>query len=131
MINTIQKWISEFLALSLGIRLTVGVILGAIGSSSIIAFLSEYAGVSYALAQGVRLPTEGVPYLRYAAAGLSFTLFLLAFGIFFGIYGLLRFLHIAATSYAIDPATKEKGRAQKPSATFLGENVAWEKSTVN
>ena len=23
------------------------------------------------------------------------------------------------------------GRAQKPSATFLGENVAWEKSTVN
>jgi hypothetical protein len=22
-------------------------------------------------------------------------------------------------------------RAQKPSATFLGENVAWEKSTVN
>jgi hypothetical protein len=26
---------------------------------------------------------------------------------------------------------KETGRAQKPSATFLGDNVAWEKSTSN
>src|SRR5258708_8357018 len=90
----------EFFKLSLGIRLTVGVLLGAIGSSSVIGFLSEYAAVSYTLANGVRLPTEGLPYLRYAATAISFSLFILALGSFFGIYSFISFLLMVALMHS-------------------------------
>src|SRR5258706_7448712 len=92
MFTKLKEITLEFFKLSLGIRLTVGVLLGAIGSSSLIGFLSEYAAVSYTLANGVRLPTEGLPYLRYAATAISFSLFILALGSFFGIYAFLSFL---------------------------------------
>jgi hypothetical protein len=37
----------------------------------------------------------------------------------------------AGSNIIINGADLFPRRAQKPSATFLGENVAWEKSTVN
>lgn len=97
----------EVVNLSLGVRLTIGVLLGAIGSSSLIGFVSEYAAVNYALAYGVRLPTEGLPYLRYAAAGVTFLLFMLALGTFFGIYWLLRFLLRVALNASRSENTSE------------------------
>ena len=114
MLAKLKTFANEILSLSLGIRITIGVLLGAIGSSSVIGFLSEYAGVNYALAYGVRLPTEGLPYLRYAATGVSFLLFILALGTFFGIYGLLRFLLRVTVN-----AANTEGGAELPLRKYL------------
>jgi hypothetical protein len=38
---------------------------------------------------------------------------------------------IVNSEKAITNGQDLQGRAQKPSATFLGENVAWEKTTVS
>lgn len=65
--------------MSLGLRVLVGSILGALGSSTLIGFLAELGAVNYALAYGARLPTEGVPFLRYATTATSLTIFALAF----------------------------------------------------
>ena len=78
MLTRLRSLANEYLSISLGVRLAIGGLVGAIGSSTVIGFLAEYGAVNYALAYGARLPTEGVPYLRYAVTGISFTLFLIA-----------------------------------------------------
>jgi len=78
MLEKLRSLASEYLSFSLGVRLAIGGILGAIGSSTVIGFLAEYGAVNYALAYGARLPTEGVPYLRYAVTGISLAIFFIA-----------------------------------------------------
>lgn len=75
--------LEKYITWSLGARITVGALLAAVGSSTVIGLLAELGAVNYALAYGARLPTEGVPYLRYAATGISFAIFLIAFGALF------------------------------------------------
>lgn len=74
--------VGMFLSMSLGLRVLVGSVLGALGSSTLIGFLAELGAVNYALAHGARLPTEGVPFLRYATTATSLTIFVLAFFVF-------------------------------------------------
>lgn len=90
MIEKLKSLISEYLSISLGVRLAIGGILGAIGSSTVIGFLAEYGAVNYALAYGARLPTEGVPYLRYAVTGISLSIFLISAAILLFFNWLLR-----------------------------------------
>lgn len=78
MLDKLQSLLKAYLSISLGVRLAIGGLLGAIGSSTVIGFFAEYGAVNYALAYGARLPTEGVPYLRYAVTGISLTIFLIA-----------------------------------------------------
>ena len=90
MLERLRSLANEYLSVSLGIRLAIGGLLGAIGSSTAIGFIAEYGAVNYALAYGARLPTEGVPYLRYAATGISFAIFLIAAAVLLFFNWLLR-----------------------------------------
>jgi hypothetical protein len=76
-----KEVVGSFMSISLGLRIAIGVLLGALGSSTLIGFLAELGAVNYALAYGARLPTEGVPYLRYAATAISLSLFVIAFAV--------------------------------------------------
>lgn len=90
MLEKLRSLANEYLSVSLGVRLAIGGILGAVGSSTVIGFLAEYGAVNYALAYGARLPTEGVPYLRYAVTGISFAIFLIAAAVLLFFNWLLR-----------------------------------------
>lgn len=90
MLEKLRSLLKEYLSISLGVRLAIGGLLGAIGSSTVIGFLAEYGAVNYALAYGARLPTEGVPYLRYAVTGISLTIFLTAAAVLLFFNWLLR-----------------------------------------
>lgn len=90
MLEKLRLLLKEYLSISLGVRLAIGGVLGAIGSSTVIGFLAEYGAVNYALAYGARLPTEGVPYLRYAVTGISLTIFLIAAAVLLFFNWLLR-----------------------------------------
>ena len=79
----VKDFIPAFISTSLGVRLLVGTLLAALGSSTLIGFLAELGAVNYALAYGARLPTEGVPYLRYAVMVISLAIFLIAIAILF------------------------------------------------
>lgn len=91
MIELVKGWVQNFMSLSLGLKLGISTLLGALGSSTVIGYLAELGAVNYALAYGARLPTEGVPFLRYAATGISLALFVFAFGSFFVVGQLIKF----------------------------------------
>ncbi len=87
----ITQWVKKGMFWSLPIKLMTGGILAAIGGSSFIGFLSEYATYLYAISYGIRPPLEGVPYLK---AGVTITSMLLLFGaaiLFCSIIGLFKF----------------------------------------
>jgi hypothetical protein len=90
MLEKLRSLASEYLSISLGVRLAIGGILGAIGSSTVIGFIAEYGAVNYTLAYGARLPTEGVPYLRYAVTGISLVMFFIAAAVLLFFNWLLR-----------------------------------------
>lgn len=71
----VKEFVQSFMTISLGVRIVLGALLGALGTSTLIGFLAELGAVNYALAYGARLPTEGVPYLRYAATAISLATF--------------------------------------------------------
>ncbi|RMM41901.1 hypothetical protein ALQ77_03195 [Pseudomonas corrugata] len=80
------------LSWSLPIKLIIGALLGALGGSSILGLLSEYATYFYAISYGVRPPIEGIPYLKASvtlinlafliSGSLIYCLTILAFKIF-------------------------------------------------
>lgn len=79
----LKELVNGFMPISLGVRILIGTVLGALGSSTLIGFLADLGAVNYALAYGARLPTEGVPYLRYATTAISLSVFGIAFGVLF------------------------------------------------
>lgn len=86
----LQSLVKKYLSMSLGIRLALGGLSAAIGGSTIMGFLAEYGAVNYALAYGARLPTEGVPYLRYAVTGIGLSMILIVAAVFLVFNWLLR-----------------------------------------
>ena len=121
MLDKLKELISGFMTtVSLGARIVIGTVLGALGSSTLIGFLAELGAVNYALAYGARLPTEGVPFLRYATTGLSLAIFLLAFGVLF----LLNFFLLGAIQqflswHSIKPFSKDGALANMPLQKYL------------
>jgi|GEM_PF-3942316 len=79
----LKSFVAAFMSLSLGVRLLLSTLLVALGSSTLIGSLAELGAVNYALAYGARLPTEGVPYLRYAATAISLSIFTISLAILF------------------------------------------------
>jgi len=92
MIDRIRRIADEFFSLSLGMRIALGALAGALGSSSFLGFVAEYATYNYALAYGVRVPTEGVPYLSFFITVVSLGLMATSLACFVGLFFLLRFL---------------------------------------
>lgn len=91
---------TQFVDLSLGIKLLIGSIIGALGGSTFIGFISEYATYYFAYYHGARLPVEGVPYLKLAVTLVSLAIFggtLLCFGV---MYWILRQLLAMTVHYA-------------------------------
>lgn len=68
---------------SLPLKFLVAALAGAIGSSGLIGYLSEYGTYYYAVHYGFRPPLEGIPYLKPAVAFGSFV-FLLTCSLLFG-----------------------------------------------
>ena len=116
----LKEIVSGILSASLGIRILVGTILGAIGSSTVIGFIADIGAVNYALAYGARLPTEGVPYLRYATTALSLSVFAIAFGVLF----LLNWIIVSTVRQFLSSSSIEKlasvgGISKLPLKTYL------------
>lgn len=91
-IDRIRRIADGFSSLSLGIRIAIGALAGALGSSSFLGFIAEYATYNYAMAYGVRVPTEGVPYLSFFITLVSLGLMGIALACFIGLFFLLRSL---------------------------------------
>lgn len=71
---------------SIGYKLLISSFLGAVGGAGFMGFISEYATYIYALNYGIRLPVEGVPYLKIAITTSSFMLLFFSGLSFFAIY---------------------------------------------
>lgn len=75
---------SVLVAYSMPLKVTIGFLLTALGSSSVLGLLSEFAAYKYAIISGFRVPVEGIPYLRATVSLISLALIavaLLAYGI--------------------------------------------------
>ena len=71
---------------SLPAKLVLGFVFTALGSAGVLGLLSEFAVYNYALDEGVRLPVEGIPYIRPTVTFVSLIiLFSAAFG-FIAVY---------------------------------------------
>jgi hypothetical protein len=98
-IARVRNIINAVSNLSLPIRLTIGGLIGVLGGSSFLGFISEFAGYSYAIHYGARPPLEGIPYLRASVTLLSLTLFLAGAAAFTTVYfiGKIFFMPIDVT----------------------------------
>jgi len=89
------RQISSYLGgLSLPIRLVIGGLLGILGGSGFLGFISEFAGYSYAIHYGARPPLEGIPYLRASVTLLSLSLFIGGAFVFMLVYVAGRFIAV-------------------------------------
>lgn len=120
LLEKLKEFVRGFMSISLGVRIIIGTLLGALGSSTAIGFLAELGAVNYAFAYGARLPTEGVPYLRYATTAISLSIFAIAFGVFFilnlTILGAIRQFLIFPS---LENLAKDGGLASIPLSTYL------------
>lgn len=78
--------LSRTVGFALPIRLLLGAILGALGGSTFLGVISEFAGYSYAIHYGVRPPLEGIPYLRASVTLLTITVFFAGAIVFLIVY---------------------------------------------
>lgn len=70
----LYMFIKQNVIWSLPIKFLIGAVLGALGGSSLLGVLSEYATYFYAMSYGIRPPTEGVPYLKASVTLISLVL---------------------------------------------------------
>lgn len=78
--------LSRTIGFGLPLRLLLGAILGALGGSTFLGVISEFAGYSYAIHYGVRPPLEGIPYLRASVTLLTISVFFLGAIAFLAVY---------------------------------------------
>lgn len=72
-----RQWfqiVKETSVWSLPIKFLLGALLGALGGSSLLGVISEYATYYYAISYGVRPPMEGIPYLKASVTLISILL---------------------------------------------------------
>lgn len=82
-VHKIVVWFSE---LSLPVKLVTGGLAAVLTGSGYLGFLSEYATYWYSFQSNIRLPLEGIPYLRVAVTTSAFLISLLASVVFIIIY---------------------------------------------
>ena len=59
---------------ALVMRVAIGLIITLVAGPGLVGFLSEYATYRYAIAQGIRVPAEGVEYLRASVFLIALTI---------------------------------------------------------
>lgn len=82
--------IFNFIPLSIPVKLILGGLIGAIGGSGYIGFLSEYATYYYAWDNSFRIPAEGSPYLKIAITSITFLIILASSFLFAGFYAMVK-----------------------------------------
>jgi hypothetical protein len=73
-VKKLYVFVKQNVIWSLPIKFLLGAVLGALGGSSLLGILSEYATYFYAMSYGIRPPTEGVPYLKASVTLISLML---------------------------------------------------------
>lgn len=69
--NRIIEIIKKIAPFTFPMKLVIGYLITALGSASVIGFLSEFATYTYAVDNGFRLPVEGIPYLKPTISFIS------------------------------------------------------------
>lgn len=87
----VSSYIPKALSYSLPLKIAIGFLLTALGSSSVLGFLSELAVYKYALVNGFRVPVEGIPYLRPTVTIISLLILLVASLTFLLTYSLAKY----------------------------------------
>ena len=88
--------------LSIGFKLILSSILSALGGATFIGVLSEYATYYYSYSFGIRIPTEGVPYLSVLTSSLSFFVLFCSGIFFFIIYYFFKYVgYVAYASFSL------------------------------
>jgi hypothetical protein len=90
--ESLKSAVRWFLDRSIWYRLIISAILGALGGSTLVGFLNNYAVYFYAFWHGARVPVEGVPYLSLAASLVSFAMLMSSFLCATLIYGMFWFI---------------------------------------
>src|SRR5690606_10988102 len=72
MIEKLKSIVVNLLEANFVIRFAILTFLGALGGSSYIGFISEFASYYYAWDVGFRIPAEGIPYLKLTVSAFSF-----------------------------------------------------------
>lgn len=83
--NIICK-IKDIMPYSLPIKVALGFILTTLGSASVLGLLSEFAVYKYALANGFRVPVEGIAYLKPTVTFVSLIILLVSLACFTATY---------------------------------------------
>lgn len=84
------KKIFDLIPLSIPVKLILGGLLGALGGSGYIGFLSEYATYYYAWDNSFRIPAEGSPYLKIAITSITFLIIIASSFLFVGFYAMVK-----------------------------------------
>ncbi|WP_404765070.1 hypothetical protein [Vibrio alginolyticus] len=72
MFDKIKNIIASLFRVNFVLRFAILTFLGALGGSSYIGFISEFASYHYAWDLGFRIPAEGMTYLKLTVSALSF-----------------------------------------------------------
>lgn len=92
MINTLKKVpnvVADFVKVmpySMPLKIIIGFLFTALGGSSVLGLLSEFAVYNYALVNGFRAPVEGIPYLRATVMAVSLAMIIVALVVFLFAY---------------------------------------------
>jgi hypothetical protein len=82
--------VKTIIPFTLPVKLVVGYFITALGSASVIGFLSEFATYTYAVENGFRLPVEGIPYLKPTISFISLMIIFTSTIVFFLAYTFVR-----------------------------------------
>lgn len=84
--------IFNFIPLSIPIKLILVGLMGALGGSGYIGFLSEYATYYYAWDNSFRIPAEGSPYLKIAITSITFLIIVASSFVFIGFFTMVKMI---------------------------------------
>lgn len=97
-LNKVPSVVADFVKVmpySMPLKIIIGFLFTALGGSSVLGLLSEFAVYNYALINGFRAPVEGIPYLRATVTAISLAMIIVALVAFSLAYLILKQL----TSY--------------------------------
>ncbi|GHB60186.1 hypothetical protein GCM10008107_06760 [Psychrosphaera saromensis] len=102
----IKQIIEKFVGLSLPLKILISSFVTALGGSTFIGLIAELALYKYAYLNDLRIPFEGVPYLRFNVVFLSLLFFFTAILVFAGVSIIIKFaLNVAYTQIKIGQKT--------------------------
>ncbi|MFM5681983.1 hypothetical protein ACET8V_13985 [Aeromonas veronii] len=92
-INKLPSIVADFVKVmpySMPLKIIIGFLFTALGGSSVLGLLSEFAVYNYALINGFRAPVEGIPYLRATVTAVSLLMIIVALVAFSLVYLILK-----------------------------------------